>query len=88
MLEVAPTAREAAKAKHNLPALRRSLRAQVKAGLEPQEALRAAIKTLPAPRRPDDVPAKVVKSKAKATATKRVPKGMKVCPRCGGLGYV
>lgn len=88
-LEFAPTAREAAKAKNNLPALRRTLRAQVKAGLPPQEALREAIKALPDKKVPAQRQSPEVKATpAKTPPTKRIPKGTKCCPRCGGLGYV
>lgn len=83
-LELAPTARETARAKANLPALKRELRAAVREGLQPEEALHVAIKALPrtAPtqRNPEEIP--------KARGRVKVPEGYKVCPRCDGLGYV
>lgn len=83
-LELAPTMRETAKAKANLSALKRELRARAREGLEPPEAWRAAVRALPAPvptqRKPADAP--------QPRPARRIPKGSKVCPRCDGLGYV
>lgn len=85
-LEIVPTAREAARAKNQLPALRRQFRTMItKEGLEPRAALKEAIKRLPDPPRPE-VPAQ---RKSSAIVTKkRLPTGTKTCPRCDGLGYI
>ena len=92
-LETGVTAREAARAKQHLPALRRTLRAKVKEGLAPDVALREAIKALPAPRRtvleiaPAPEPVAVIPAQPKPKRSK-VPQGTKTCPRCDGLGYI
>lgn len=83
VLEIAPTAREAARAKNQLPALRRQFRTVItKEGMEPRAALKEAIKRLPQPEPP------TIPKQRKPKPQKRLPRGTKTCPRCDGLGYI
>lgn len=87
-LEIVPTAREAARAKNQLPALRRQFRTMItKEGLEPDVALKEAIRALPAPT-PSRSETRAPTIPKPRKPLKKIPAGTKTCPRCDGLGYI
>lgn len=79
-LETMPTltARQVARMKPTLPALRKQFVALVNAGERPDIALAQALKSIPAQH----------KAEAPRTPKPRQPSGRVTCPTCGGAGWV